>query len=446
MFIRQIKSRKSTCFQIGRKEKGKFILLKHIGCANNLNKVEILRLKAKEELEKLLFKNQLSLFCDFKTSLPKAKLLSWHITGFHQVFGTVYDKIKFPNNILRDLVIARIVYPKSKIATIRYLKRYLGISLSKDKVYRFLDSLDKETITKIAFKFVAQKNKGISFVFYDVTTLHFEIEAEDELKKKGFSKNHRHDTPQIVVGLFVDSEGYPFDFDLFKGSIFEGHTFPIVIKKIISKYAFDSLTIVADASMLSFENLKFLDSLNINYIVGARLKNLSNEEIKKIQQHNFKKESILTITSKNQRLLVEYSKKRAQKDTNEREKLIKKLKNKLINKEVVVKKSKYLKWENKGKIAGIDEKKIEEDKKFDGFKGYITNINNNLKTDEVIRQYHNLWQVEKAFRMSKSDLKERPIYHRRLKRIKSHLLICFVSLLVMKETEKILKEKQYSSK
>jgi len=230
VFIRKIKSRKSLCFQIGKKEKGKFILLKHIGCANNLAGIEVLRLKAKEELEKLLFKNQLNLFSYVKT-LPKAKLLSWRITGFHQVFGAIYDKIKFPNNILRDLVIGRIVYPKSKTATIRYLKRYLGINLSKDKVYRFLDNLDKETITKIAFKFVSQKNKGISLVFYDVTTLHFETEAEDNLRKKGFSKNHRHDTPQIVVGLFVDSEGYPFDLDFFEGSIFEGHTFPIVIKK-----------------------------------------------------------------------------------------------------------------------------------------------------------------------------------------------------------------------
>ncbi len=445
MFVRQSKSRKSTCFQIGQKRYGRFVLLKHIGCAVTPAEIEALRLKAKAELGELLFKNQLNLFSHAKT-LPKAKLLTWHITGFHQVLGTVYDSLGFPSNLLRDLVVARIVYPKSKTATIRYLKRYLGIILSKDKIYRFLDTLDKDALTRIAFSFVSAKNKGVSLLFYDVTTLHFETETEDDFRRKGFSKNHRSDAPQILIGLFVDSEGYPFDFDFFKGSIFEGHTFPTAIKKIAAKYVFTSLTIVADSAMLSLANLEFLDSLDINYIVGARLKNLPESAIEKVQKHDFTKETIFQTEFNNQQLFVDHSSKRAQKDAKTREKLVKKLEIKLRKKETVVRKSKYLCWESQGKIAGIDKKQIEADKKFDGLKGYITNRNNHLGANEVIKQYHNLWQVEKAFRMSKSDLKERPIYHRYLHRIKSHLLLCFVSLLVMKEAEKILNRKQYSLK
>lgn len=442
MFIRKIKSRKSTCFQIGQKRYGKFVLLKHIGCATTPPEIEALRLKAKTELEELLFKNQLRLFSDI--SLPKAKLLTWHVTGFHQVFGAVYDQIGFPRNLLRDLVIARIVYPKSKTATIRYLRRYLGIILSKDKVYRFLDTLDKDALTGIAFHFVSQKNRGISLLFYDVTTLHFETETEDDFRKKGFSKNHRTDVPQIMLGLFVDSQGYPFDFDFFEGSIFEGHTFPTAIKKIVTKYAFASLTVVADAAMLSFDNLEYLDSLNISYIVGARLKNLPQAVIEQIHNHDFTKETIFQITLKEQQLFVDYSPQRAEKDAKARERLVKKLEERLMKKEAVIHKSKYLRWEKQGKIAGIDKEQIETDKKFDGLKGYITNKDNNFEADEIIKQYHNLWKVEKAFRMSKSDLKERPIYHRYSSRIKSHLLVCFVSLLVMKEAEKILNKKHYS--
>jgi len=161
------------------------VLLRHVGCAVTAAKIEALKLKAKAELRDLVAKNQLSLFPNVPV-VPQAKLLTWRITGFHRVFGAVYDRIGFPDNLLRDLVIARIVYPKSKTATVRYLKRYLGITPSKDKIYRFLDTLDKNALTKIALNFVSGKEVGISVVFYDVTTLHFETETEDDFRRKGF--------------------------------------------------------------------------------------------------------------------------------------------------------------------------------------------------------------------------------------------------------------------
>ena len=234
MFVRKTKSRKSTCFQIGEKRYGKFELIKHVGCASIDNEIEALQATAKQELQELMLRNQLLLFPEIKKSF-KAKLLNWHITGYHLVFGTVYDSIGFPNNILRDLVVARIVHPRSKNATARYLQNYLGISLHRDRVYRFLDTLDKNKLTSIAYEFVSVKNEGISLIFYDVTTLHFETETEDDFRKKGFSKDHRGDMPQILIGLFVDYEGYPFDFDFFTGNTFEGHTFKISVEKLIKK-------------------------------------------------------------------------------------------------------------------------------------------------------------------------------------------------------------------
>ena len=97
-----------------------------------------------------------------------------------------------------------------------------------------------------------------------------------------------------------------------------------------------------------------------------------------------------------------------------------------------------------GKVTGIDNAKIQQDKRFDGLKGFLINASNTAQAVEIIGQYRNLWKVEKAFRMSKNDLKERPVFHQNLKRIKSHLLLCFVALLVMKETEKILNSRKYS--
>lgn len=443
MFVRRIKSRKSICFQIGEKRYGRFKLLKHIGCASTNDEIEALQIKSKQELKDSIFKNQISLFPEIKRSF-KAKLLNWHITGYHLVFGTVYDLVGFPNNMLRDLVVARIVHPKSKDATVRFLRNYLGIMLSKDKIYRFLDTLDKNKLTEIAYEFVSFKNNGISLIFYDVTTLHFETEKEDELRRKGFSKDHRGDMPQMLVGLFIDREGYPFDFDYFTGNTFEGHTFKTSVEKLIKKYQFKNLTVVADAGMLSEDNLSYLEAKKINYIVGARLKNTKEEIVKQIIDHNYKIESIHEIQLDRQRVIIEYSEDRAKKDIKNREKIIDTLRHKLETGKPVVHKNKFLAWKNKDKIISLDDKKIEEDKRFDGLKGYITNSGNQNSFKEIITQYHNLWQVEKAFRMSKNDLRERPIYHQEITRIKSHLILCFVSLLVIKEVEKILNRKKYT--
>lgn len=443
MFIRKTKSRNSTCFQIGEKRYGKFVLAKHIGCSSSPSQIAALRMKAQQELAKILFEHQLFLFPQIKDNL-KAKLLNWKITGFHQVFGKVYDQIGLPNTLLKDLVIARIVYPKSKLATMRYLNRYLGMNLGKNTLYRFLDQLNKDELVKIAFSFVSQRRKGISLIFYDVTTLYFETEQEDNFRKKGYSKDHRIDTPQILVGLFVDSDGYPFDFDIFEGNKFEGHTFQAAIVSLMRKYQFENLTVVADAGMLSESNLLFLESRNIHYIVGARLKNLPKELKDTIFMHDFKDEEFCEIPMDGKKLIVSFSKEREKKDWLNRERIIKKLEIRLAKNRQIIRRSKYLLVKGGEKVVGIDQKKIQEDKQFDGLKGYITNSKNNMDIKELISQYHNLWKIEKAFRMSKNDLRERPIFHFILKRITSHLLICFVSLLVMKETERILIQKGYS--
>ncbi|KKR34107.1 MAG: Transposase [Candidatus Gottesmanbacteria bacterium GW2011_GWC2_39_8] len=443
MFIRKIKTRNSTCFQIGEKRYGRFKLVKHVGCSQSEEEIEALRLKAQRVLKEILFQDQQVLFPDSVPSL-KAQLLSWHITGYHHSFGRVYERIGFPSSLLKDLVIARIVYPKSKAATVRYLSRELGIFYDLDRIYRFMDHLDKNKLTKIAFDFVRAKRDSISLVFYDVTTLHFETDLEDNFRQKGFSKNHRGDMPQVLVGLFVDEEGFPFDFSLFEGNTFEGHTFPKAILDLTVKYSLTNLTVVADAGMLSEDNLKFLDKQHFGYIVGARLKNMEDKITAEIITHDYAKENIKEFKLKDQRLIVEFSPIRAQKNEWERNKIIVRLKRRIAQRCQVVRRSKYLSLAPGGKVTGIDNAKIQQDKRFDGLKGFLINASNTAQAVEIIGQYRNLWKVEKAFRMSKNDLKERPVFHQNLKRIKSHLLLCFVALLVMKETEKILNSRKYS--
>jgi len=443
MYVRKVKAGKATFFQIGQKIKGKFVLVKHIGSASLPAEIEALRLKALGELEKVQFGKQLSLFQTVDPEM-RAKLIDWQITGYHQIFGHIYDSIGFPNTLLRDLTIARIAYPKSKLATVRYMEQQLGIKFSTDRIYRFLDTLSKDELTKIAFDFVSKKNNGIALIFYDVTTLYFESNDEDDLRQKGYSKDHKNELPQILIGLFVDKDGYPFDFDFYEGSTFEGHTFPKAIEGLIQKYQFKDLVVVADAGMLSEKNINFLEEKNLNYIVGARLKSLPLKEQKQIFAHAYDKTPVYEIKQTNKRLIIDFSEKRARKDKFNREKLIKKLEAKLASRKDLIKRSKYLLLKGKGVVTGIDYKKIEFDKQHDGLKGYWTNLGSGIEPAEVIEQYHNLWKVEKAFRMSKSDLQERPIFHRLKKRISSHLLICFCSLLVMKELERMLSPKNIS--
>lgn len=453
MYIRKVKAKKATFFQIGEKIRSKFVLIKHVGSASTTEGIEALQLKALQELNQIKLDRQPSLFPELNTPPTRAKLVNWRITGFHQIFGYIYDVIGFPKSLLRDLVIARIPYPKSKLATVRYLNQYLGTQLAIDKVYRFLDTLNKDELTKIAFEFVSKKNNGIALIFYDVTTLYFESNDEDSLRKKGFSKDHKNELPQIVIGLFVDNDGYPFDFNFYEGSTFEGHTFPKAIKALIEKYQFKDLVVVADAGMLSENNIRFLEAEKLHYIVGARLKGLSEKFKEQVFVHDFTKDSTFETVCKikletgevtDKRLIIDFSEKRARKDKFNREKLIKKLEVRIASKKEVIKKSKYLIFKNQGTVTGIDQEKIAQDQRHDGLKGYWTNLTVKIKPKEVIDQYHNLWKVEKAFRMSKSDLEARPVFHRKQKRISGHLLICFCSLLILKETERILKPTEIS--
>jgi transposase len=446
MYVRRVRAGKKIFFQIGNKVNRKFVLIKHVGSASSSDQVELLRQKALVECERLKFEAKPTLF-PLVQEKEKAKLVNWRITGFHQVFGLIYDRIGFPQNHLRDLVIARIAYPRSKLATARYLWQYLGVSLSEDRIYRFLDTLNKDELTQIAFNFVKKKNSNnMALVFYDVTTLYFEANDEDDLRKKGYSKDHKNNLPQIVIGLFVDRDGYPFDFDFYDGKTFEGHTFPKAVEGLVEKYHLDNLVVVADAGMLSERNTTFLETLKISYIVGARLKGMSEKFKKQIFDHDFDKNHIQEISVTNpletniKRLIVDYSDKRARKDKFNRERLVKGLEVKIASKKPLIKRSKYLLIKGANQVLGIDQDKIKLDKRHDGLKGYWTNLTPKTDPNEIIDQYHNLWKVEKAFRMSKSDLLERPIFHRKEKRIEGHLLICFSSLLVMKETERLLKE------
>ena len=165
------------------------------------------------------------------------------LTGPELILGKLFNEIGFnavKDELFRHMVITRLIYPVSKLKTIDYLYKYKGIMIERNKIYRYLDKINsmyKEQIQQISYHHTLMiLNNALSVVFYDVTTLYFEIEEEDDLRKAGFSKEGRHQHPQILLGLLVSTLGYPLAYEIFEGNKFEGHTMLPVIEAFKNKY------------------------------------------------------------------------------------------------------------------------------------------------------------------------------------------------------------------
>ena len=285
---------------------------------------------------------------------------------------------------------------------------------------------------------IAKKNFGFNFslVFYDLTTLYFESFETDELRKIGFSKDNKASNPQIMIGLLVNDLGFPISYQVFSGNKFEGHTLMPSILHLKKKYKIKQMTVVADSAMISDKNVEFLKSEKLDYIVAARTANLPIQTIEEIaKQLNQKDEATIRMatTSKGD-LICSFSDKRYRKEKREMEKQLAKAEFilKTPSAAEIIKRTKFL----KGKKLGyeLNQELIRKTTLLLGIKGYYSNCSN-LADQEIIKHYKNLWQVEKSFRISKSDLKARPIFHNKQQAIEVHILICFMALALAKYIE-----------
>ena len=273
---------------------------------------------------------------------------------------------------------------------------------------------------------------SLKLLFYDVTTLYFESNLKTELKDFGFSKDHRPADTQVVIGLVVGKQGFPLYFDIFSGKTFEGHTFIPVIKNIQKFLETKNLIIIADAAMISKVNIEKLDEEEIGFVVGARIANLPENMIDSISQAlNHTNGKIITGTYRAQRLICEYSQKRATKDKSDRLKQIAKAEAAISSPSQVTRRFRFLK--QNGNQLSLNTKLAVKAEKLEGIKGYLTNTN--LSETTVIERYNDLWRIEHSFRITKSDLEARPIFHRLNETIKAHLVIVFAGLAITKYIE-----------
>jgi len=386
---------------------------------------------------------------DFVQTLGNASIRT---VGPELIFGRLFDEIGFnviPEPLFRDIVVARLVYPVSKLKTVDYLYRYQGKTVSSDSIYLFLDRLNKrysQQAQAIAYRYSCKILQQISVVFYDVTSLYFEAEDEDDLRKIGFSKDGKFQNPQIMLGLLVGQNGYPIGYDIFEGNTFEGKTLIPVLKDIEQRYHFGKPVVVADAAMLSKVNLDALDEAKYPFIVAGRLRN----ETQAMQTEILRRcagltngQSMVIDHQTGRRLIVSFSDSRARKDAHNRDRGLARLRKRLgsgkLTKEHLNNRgyNRFLKLTGEVTVE-IDESQVEQATRWDGLKGYLTNTD--LPAETVIENYGQLWHIEKAFRISKTDLRIRPMFHWRRRRIEAHVLVAFVAYTIYKELERRLHE------
>src|SRR3989339_637209 len=339
MFVRKNRNRSgSVSVQIITKIRGKS-QIETVGSSKDVEEIEKLVIEAKNRIshpagQASLFSTLTDSDLAIKDFLEKLSNLQIHTIGPELIFGTLFDRIGFniiKEKLFRHIVIARLAYPTSKLKTVDYLYRYQGIKLEIDAIYRFLDKLSdkyKEIVERVAYEHSKKILKNISVVFYDMTTLYFEAEDEDDLRKIGFSKDGKFQCPQIMLGLLVAQNGYPIGYDIIEGNVFEGHTILPVLENVQKKFGISRPVVVADAALLSKQNLKNLANEKYQFIIGARIKNES-EQIKAAILKQAKGltdgESFSLKRPDGSKLIVAYSDKRQRKDARNREKGLLKL-------------------------------------------------------------------------------------------------------------------------
>ena len=457
MFVRKKRNKSgSVSVQVIDKFNG-YRVIKTLGSARDPEEVNRLVELGKVYLARqggqyLLFpedQHENAVILDFVQGLRNAQIRT---LGPELIFGRLFEEIGFdaiPERLFRDIVIARLVYPTSKLKTVDYLYRYQGKTVSVDSIYLFLDRLNdqyRQQVQKIAYEHSRKILNSISVVFYDMTSLYFEAEDEDDLRKIGFSKDGKFRHPQIMLGLLVGKNGYPIGYDIFEGNTFEGKTLLPVLRRIQAQYGLDNPIVIADAAMLSKDNVDALENNRFPFIVAARIRN-ENESVQNeilgrcVGMTNG--QSLVMEKADGHRLIVSYSDQRAKKDAYNRQRGLRRLRNRVesgrLTKEQLNNRgyNKFLKLSGEVSVE-IDEEKVEQDSRWDGLKGYLTNTA--LSPAEVIENYGQLWHIEKAFRISKTDLRVRPMYHRRRKRIEAHVLVAFVAYTIYKDLERRLLE------
>jgi transposase len=383
------------------------------------------------------------------------------VDGLHDIGGHIfsqlgYDKIlpgKKNVELLRDIVLMRIANPGSKFKAQRLLANRFARTHDLDAIYRMMDKLFPK-IGEIKAKTFQRAQQlipeSIDILFFDCTTLYFESTDTDDLRRFGYSKDHRFNTTQVVLALATNSDGLPLGYELFEGNKAEVGTLLACLDSWKKQFNLGSVCFVADRAMMSEANLSTLDSQGYQYVVAAKIRALSDKMKSEIlSEHHYNATMIgeeLAWTGefsyKKRRLIVSYKKSRAKRDAVQREQVLNKI-NKTLGSEGDTQKlitnqgvKKFTKTEATSKTI-LDDAKIAEDMAWDGLHGIVTNIKD-ASHATILGRYARLWKIEESFRLNKHTLSMRPIFHFKTERIHTHIAICYMAFSVLRHMEYIV--------
>ena len=434
----------ATAVQVVRYQNGKTKVIKHVGSGRSKDEVAALKQLAGEWIDQESGQNRLPIWPEENSDrllLGKYRYLGFRYNLLAETILAILNRFglhrgSFPSaGMFLNLVLARILQPGSKRQTQKILVDVFGIRYSLTDIYASLPGLVgyQELVEKKLTDF-AKSHLGFdfSFVFYDITTLYFETFTEDRLRKIGFSKDNKPGQPQILIGLVVESHGFPLSFCLFTGNKFEGKTLIPVILGFKHKHGVDNLTVVADAAMISQKNIRALQKANLNYVVGARLGNAGLAVIADVSARLNRVDGAgLKIPTPGGFLICHFSQSRYAKDRHERQKQLDKAREILAGKRSASR-NRFL-TKNSKTMYSLNTALADKTELLLGIKGYHTNLD--IPEQLVIDRYRDLWQIEKSFRLSKNDLEARPVYHFKKQTIAAHIFICMTALAVLKWLE-----------
>jgi transposase len=316
----------------------------------------------------------------------------------------------------------------------------------------------KDLIEEDLFQVNRNLFTGLDLVFLDTTSLYFEGEGGETLGEKGYSKDHRPDLNQIVIGTLIDDQGRPVCCEIWPGNTADVKTLIPVADRIRNRFQVGSFCLVADRGMISKETLKELEERNLPYILGARMR-LVKEIKEEVLSRAGRYQEVVPegVSSKapaplkvkevlldGKRYIVCINSKQARKEARDRQVILEALEEKLkTNPKALIGNKGYRKYLTLDRnLITINQKKVDEETRFDG--KWVIQTNTDLPAEKVALKYKELWQVEQVFRDMKSVLETRPIYHQRDETIRGHVFCSFLALVLRKELQNRLEKSGYS--
>ena len=364
------------------------------------------------------------------------------------VLGDAYARLGFDtlgDEAFRAMVLARLIEPSSKADTVRVLAEIGAPAPTVKTLFRALgrcQARDYRGRLAAACLGHAVRDGSLGLVLYDVTTLHFEAEQEDTLRKVGMSKERRVD-PQVQVGLLVDRSGFPLEVHCFSGNTAETSTLLPVLEAFRERHKATDLVVVADAGMLSAKNLNAIEDAELSFIVGSRISKAPYDLAAHFERHGnaFADGQVLESArvmgsgkaARSRRVVYQYRFARHKHDDRAINAMVERAE-KVADGTRPLKKDRFVRIATTG--TEVDWGLVERAQQLAGLKGYVTNLpESSMDGEAVVAAYHDLWQVEKSFRMAKSDLRARPMFHHEHESIEAHLTVVFAALAVARHLQ-----------